>query len=268
MFILVISNATFASNNYKYREEMVEGKVMKIDKIEDKSNKITTVEYGDFIVKSVYSKSELKVTTYLLDKTNLKNSNYDDLDNYQLIKVVDYADLSDEVFVKDSLTYTPFSGSFYSQSLFFDHKATIYNVDGLGTRMYDLDIPRYSLVRTPYVTSNGIYPLNKIFEKSNAMYSDLLSANLYSESTINAALGFMPGFSLATAVTDVIESYWYNEYTKDAWIALVIAGIESIPGMGPVLSVAETSSYAALAGAKLVNARSSYFQVVNYMNQL
>lgn len=73
-FFIGIS-AAIANSNILRREEVVDNKIMSIDKEETSSEVITTVDYGDNIVKTILKKDEQKVYSYILNKKDFELTN-------------------------------------------------------------------------------------------------------------------------------------------------------------------------------------------------
>lgn len=85
--------AAIANSNILHREEVVDNKIMSIDKEETSSEVITTVDYGDNIVKTILKKDEQKVYTYILNKKEFEPHEYLDLNNYTFVDVKEYSNL-------------------------------------------------------------------------------------------------------------------------------------------------------------------------------
>jgi hypothetical protein len=92
-------SAAIANSNILHREEVVDNKIMSIDKEETSSEVITTVDYGDNIVKTILKKDEQKVYTYILNKKEFEPHEYLDLNNYTFVDVKEYSNL--EVITED-----------------------------------------------------------------------------------------------------------------------------------------------------------------------
>ena len=99
VIMVVAISAEIANSNILHREEVVDNKIMSIDKEETSSEVITTVDYGDNIVKTVLKKNEQKVYTYILNKKEFEPHEYLDLNNYTFVDVKDYSNL--EVITED-----------------------------------------------------------------------------------------------------------------------------------------------------------------------
>ena len=98
--VLAVGISTaIANSNILHREEVVDNKIMSIDKEETSSEVITTVDYGDNIVKTILKKDEQKVYTYILNKKEFEPHEYLDLNNYTFVDVKEYSNL--EVITED-----------------------------------------------------------------------------------------------------------------------------------------------------------------------
>jgi hypothetical protein len=99
VIMVVAISAAIANSNILHREEVVDNKIMSIDKEETSSEVITTVDYGDNIVKTILKKDEQKVYSYILNKKDFEPHEYLDLNNYTFVDVKEYSNL--EVITED-----------------------------------------------------------------------------------------------------------------------------------------------------------------------
>jgi hypothetical protein len=200
----------------------------------------------------VYNKKSNVVDLYKLVNISQKNTVLLDVDNFEEI-FISRTQLDENMDLVENRS----SVSDYYTCEYFPNYS--YSMNGsYGYLQFNLNITNDSLT-TPYINSS-----KRAYGDSFDFLSCIKSADSYFEASILNGLGFLPGYSVLLTIADISEDL-QNGLTQDAFISLVIAFVESIPGLGTVLSTAELASNASLSAAQLANAKIEFRNVRTYM---
>lgn len=254
LLIFTSASSVFATDKILYQAK-IDGELYIVKElVNNKTERIITVETKDVITKSILNKKYNTVSIY---KTTPILSSFKELDgksntygvNELVAKVRLKSDreLSSLSMLRSSYNYD-YRSEYYEDYMFGYYAAA-------GMWKFNLEIPTDSLT-TSYVSSS-----DSVYRDSYDFKNRLKSADSHTESAMLTGLGFIPGIGAAFGIASVIDSLSDGNMTTSEFNAALLAGVELVPGVGTIIAIADFCANASLAAADLFIVRQEFRSV-------